>query len=731
MSLKLKLSSIIVAMITVVIAVLAVVLLVRASRMQNESMYLYAREISESNAIELQRRVEVFADYGHIISMIMNEYETTPENLRRDTYNDILLSTIQQNELILSIWTAWLPRIIDSYHDELGQYQTFYTRRRTGNVEHIPDGYDDWQGYLAEMIEYKKPNLEEPVWREVFGYGNVPVISVNFPIKNSSGSVVGVLGINYVSDMQEIVDGINKQVYDGKGVAGVYSSEGVIVAHYVNEYVGENIKTSNGEKELLGDQHNRVVQFIKNGGENGNTIAINRYSPVLEVDIHMIFYPIFITGFDNSWCLLLAIPMNEINRPINDMIIFTVIFAIAILVITVIVTFFAASVIVKPIISVTNTLKDISEGEGDLTRRIHTNSKDEAGELSRYFNLTLEKIKDLIIIIKNEASNLLNIGADLASNMNETASAINEITASVQSIKGRVINQSASVTETNATMEQVTGNIHKLNGHIEEQSAHVSQASASVEQMAANIQSVNDTLAKNSSNVKSLREASEIGRSGIQDVASDIQGIARESEGLLEINSVMENIASQTNLLSMNAAIEAAHAGEAGKGFAVVADEIRKLAESSGEQSKTIGAVLKKIKGSIDKITKSTENVLRKFEAIDSNVRIVAEQEDNIRSAMEEQGTGSKQLLEGITRVNEITREVNSGSEEMLDGAREVIQESVNLEKMTQEITSGMNEMASGADQINIAVHKVNELSGKNHEGISSLLAEVSRFKVD
>jgi len=115
-----------------------------------------------------------------------------------------------------------------------------------------------------------------------------------------------------------------------------------------------------------------------------------------------------------------------------------------------------------------------------------------------------------------------------------------------------------------------------------------------------------------------LQSSSEEGGHGLKEVSVDIQEIAKESDGLMEINAVMENIASQTNLLSMNAAIEAAHAGEAGKGFAVVADEIRKLAESSSDQSKTIGTVLKKIAESIKNITGSTDNVLKKFEAIDA-----------------------------------------------------------------------------------------------------------------
>jgi len=235
--------------------------------------------------------------------------------------------------------------------------------------------------------------------------------------------------------------------------------------------------------------------------------------------------------------------------------------------------------------------------------------------------------------------------------------------------------------------------MHQLNEHVETQAASVDASSSAVEQMIANIRSVTNTLSQNSKNVRELEDASVAGHTSLNEVVSDIQGIARESESLLEINAVMQNIASQTNLLSMNAAIEAAHAGESGRGFAVVADEIRKLAESSSKQSKTIGGVLKSIKGSIDKITKSTDVVLNKFDAIGDGVKTVAEQEDTILQSMEEQGEGSKQILQSIGTVNEVTHQVKEAARRMVETSRETLHKTSNSETKayTDEVTGIRN----------------------------------------
>ena len=537
-------------------------------------------------------------------------------------------------------------------------------------------------------------------------------ISTSVPIY-SEGTIIGVVVANFSMATSKFVDEFS-DVF--KAEVAVFAENRAVASTQIN---GQRIFADGFTADP------EVTNSVLGRGERfDTTMLINKipynafYFPLNDADGKPL--GMFFLGFSEEYAIHQAADLRR------DMIIISAIGLVALG----IVVFFYIGFLTKPLKEMTHTLGFIATG--DLTVSIPQKGKitDEIGESSRLFNQTIEKIKNLVISIKNQAVDLSGIGNDLASNMNQTASAMNEITTTIQSIKIRVMNQGASVIETNATMEQVTGNIDTLNGHIERQIGAVSQASTAIEEMLANIHSVTATLVKNSDNVRELQGSSASGRSSLNEVASDIKDIARESEGLLEINSVMANIASQTNLLSMNAAIEAAHAGESGKGFAVVADEIRKLAESSGNQLKTIRAVLKKIKTSIDKISHSTESALTKFEVIDLGVKTVAAQGEEIREAMEDQSEGSRQVLSASQEVSDITQYVKGGSLQMLEGSREVIQESKNLEVVTQEITDGISEMSIGADEVNKAVNNANELSGRNRESIDLLVQAVSQFKV-
>jgi len=385
--------------------------------------------------------------------------------------------------------------------------------------------------------------------------------------------------------------------------------------------------------------------------------------------------------------------------------------------------------IFSPLGKINSILKEISMGEGDLTGRIETGVDNEIGELAGYFNLTMEKIRNLVGTIKYKTNGLNYTSFELAASMGKTSTAVQQISSNLDNMENLMVKQENGAEEAGKAVEDIKLNIDSLNKMIEEQTESVDKSSTAIEEMTANIHSVTQTLAENRKNVTDLTEASENGKTGLQLVAQEIQGIARDSEGLLEINSVMDNIASQTNLLSMNAAIEAAHAGETGKGFAVVAGEIRKLAESSGQQSKTTAAMLKKIKTSIDNITKSSDDVLARFGAIDSSVKTVSEHEQNILNAMEEQESGGRQILESIGRLRDITASVKKGSDGMAESGKTLVRETNEFINTSQEAVKGMTEILTGVNQIKVSVNHVNDMSMENSRNFESLKQETDKFK--
>jgi methyl-accepting chemotaxis protein/CheY-like chemotaxis protein len=407
---------------------------------------------------------------------------------------------------------------------------------------------------------------------------------------------------------------------------------------------------------------------------------------------------------------------------------FFIVFA---LVVSIVLAFIITLNIVRPTVKVTTSLKDISEGEGDLTKHLDIKRNDEFGDLSFYFNQTLGSIGSLVRKIKNKVNALTNTGHELNINMAKTSEVVDKLSVDFEEMKKAKDRQEKSASEADRAVNEIQTSLVSMNKSVEQQSDSINTSSTAIEEMTANIRSVTKTLMENARNVSELSDASDNGKAGVQMVAERIQEIARNSEGLLEINSVMENIASQTNLLSMNAAIEAAHAGEAGKGFAVVAGEIRKLAESSGNQSKTTADMLKKIKMSIDSITASFKEVRSRFDVIDQGVKTVSLHEQNIRNAMEEQEAGGQQILDSMSCLKEINISVVKGSENMQSSADYLIKQTNELIKISTEAINGMNEIVSGAmGQIQTAVKQVDEMSTENTRNFEELKKETEKFKV-
>ncbi|MCL2793083.1 MAG: methyl-accepting chemotaxis protein [Spirochaetaceae bacterium] len=432
-----------------------------------------------------------------------------------------------------------------------------------------------------------------------------------------------------------------------------------------------------------------------------------------------------VTGMD--WFIISTGSTDEFTKYFWQLLWITVIVVLVLSIVATIISLRFSTILTKPITKLSGILKLIADG--DLTQTIEVKGKDEISTMTRMLKETQESLRGLIGDIVTGARKLESVGDELSDIMAKSAEAISQINVNMQNMTEKSISQSTSVTETNATMVQIVNNIESLNQNIGTQSASVSRSSVEIEKMIKQISEVTQSLVLNEKNVGNLTAASVEGYDAVRKMTDDITTVMQESERLYAINKVIQDIASQTNLLAMNAAIEAAHAGSVGKGFAVVAGEIRKLAESSSGQAKTVSDVLRKIKSALDSINSASDEVLDRFALIDGAVKTVTEQENNIRIAMETQNAESKEIFNAMQNSQEITEKVRQSSGEMLTGSREVIEEGKNLEGATSALTIGINEVSQGLSTLNATVSRADEIGRENKESVNVLLREVSHFK--
>ncbi len=389
----------------------------------------------------------------------------------------------------------------------------------------------------------------------------------------------------------------------------------------------------------------------------------------------------------------------------------------------------------KTLVFAKNVSESLSEGEGDLTIRLPVISNNESGDLVHSFNKFLDKVRNIIVSVKNNAytltGNIQNMRASISISISDFNTIYKEFETELAN-SNKIAESSANAarvsfmqrtrfTAVNETVQLLLDNINDINDKMKQQSEAVAKTSSSVQQMMANIVTVSHGATKANDYAKILYTEAQDGSNIGESVVGSIQSIKEYSKQITNITQVIHNIAEQTNLLAMNAAIEAAHAGDHGRGFTVVADKIRKLAEDTGENSKIINEIIEETTQAIDHTVslafKSSESMGKILEGSNTLADLIA----TISGANDELDIGRREILMNISNLNNITEDVQELSLKQMQMSSAVSQNISSVDKLAEDVVNVVNTAETEMKELVHSIENVSNLSSTSSNNMETM----------